>query len=793
MNFAKRLFTIAAAVLITSAAFAQLSDQQVIDELKKYSTSGKTQEQVLIELAGKGVTKEQLERIKATYDAKGKGVALGTQTTTGENRAREENMNFPDPTKWDDIVKVSKAKKDSIFGKSIFSNENLTFQPNMNLPTPESYLLGSGDEVLIDIWGNSELNFTQKISPDGNIVVPNIGPIHLSGLQIREAKSRIKKAFSRIYSDLASAQPGTFIGVSLGKTRTIQVNVMGEVTVPGTYALSSFATVFHALYSAGGINEIGSLRDIKVFRGGKMIAQVDVYGYLLKGDTSGEISLREGDLVKVEPYRNMVVIKGEVRRPMHYEMRDGESVGTLLDFAGGFKGEAYKKNLLVKRKGVSELKVYTVEAGEYSSFNIMDGDTVKVGAILDKYENKIEISGAVYRPGVYAIDNNLKTLKQLLSMAEGPMGDAYLPRAILYRENPDLSYSVESINVTKLLNGETPDIALKKNDRFYVPSVNELRDKLYVTLQGEVKNPDRYPYAHNATISDLILRGGGLLESASRARIDVSRRVKNPMSTSESPIQSEVFSFSLEKGLIITGDKEFKLQPFDIVTVRRSPGYEVQQNVTVRGEILFGGIYPKTKRDERISSLIQRAGGVTSSAYIKGARLTRRMNSDERARVEATLKLTRTNTKDTIKIDSLDLGETYYVGIDLTKAMENPGGDEDIVLREGDVIDIPTYNGTVKISGAVMYPNAVTYVRGMTIGNYISNAGGLAFRGSKSKVYVVYMNGKVSKGLRSHIEPGCEIIIPLKPERKGASLAEIMGLATSASSIALMVTTLLKP
>jgi len=373
------------------------------------------------------------------------------------------------------------------------------------------------------------------------------------------------------------------------------------------------------------------------------------------------------------------------------------------------------------------------------------------------------------------------------------MGDAYLPRTILYRENPDLSYSVESINVTKLLSGETPDIALKKNDRFYVPSVNELRDKLYVTLQGEVKNPDKYAYAHDATISDLILRGGGLLESASRARIDVSRRVKNPMSTSESPIQSEVFSFSLEKGLIITGDKEFKLQPFDIVTVRRSPGYEVQQNVVVRGEILFGGIYPKTKRDERISSLIQRAGGVTSSAYIKGARLTRHMNSDERARVEATLKLTRTNTKDTIKIDSLDLGETYYVGIDLTKAMTNPGGDEDIVLREGDVIDIPTYNGTVKISGAVMYPNAVTYVRGMTIGNYISNAGGLAFRGSKSKVYVVYMNGKVSKGLTSHIEPGCEIIVPLKPERKGTSLAEIMGLTTSATSIALMVTTLLKP
>ena len=792
MNFFKRLLNTSIVLLISAVAFAQLSDQQVIEQLKQYKTAGMTQEQVMTDLASKGVTKEQLERIKATYDAQSKGVQ-GTQTTTGENREREANLNFPDPTKWSAIEKAQIAKQEVVFGKSIFSNENLTFQPNMNLPTPESYLLGSGDEVLIDIWGNSELNFTQKISPDGNIVVPNIGPIHLSGLQIREATSRIKKSFSRIYSDLSSAQPGTFIGVTLGKTRTIQVNVMGEVAVPGTYALSSFATVFHALYSAGGINEIGSLRDIKVFRDGKIIAKVDVYSYLLKGDTSGEITLREGDMVKVEPYRNMVVIKGEVRRPMHYEMRDGESVATLLDFAGGFNGEAYKKNLLVKRKGTSELKVFTVEAEEYSSFRIMDGDTVKVGAILDKYENKIEISGAVYRPGTYAIDNNLKTLKQLILMAEGTTGDAYLQRAILYRENPDLSVTIEPINISKLLGGETADITLKKNDRLYVPSINELRDELFVTLQGEVKRPAMYPYVKNATIADLILRGGGLLESASRARIDVSRRIKNPMSITESPIQSEVFSFSLEKGLIITGDKEFTLQPFDIVDVRRSPGYEIQQSVTIQGEILFGGLYPKTKRDERISSIVQRAGGMTSSAYIQGARLTRVMNADEKARIEATLKLARTRAKDSIKIDSLDIGSTYYVGIDLTKAMANPGGDEDIVLREGDIIDVPTLNGTVKISGAVMYPNAVTYMKGMKIGNYISNAGGYAFRASKSKVFVVYMNGKVSKGLTSHIEPGCEIIVPLKPERKGTSLGEILGLATSATAIALMVTTLLKP
>lgn len=791
MRIVRRIITLAAVLLTATALFAQMSDRQVVDELKRLSSSGKSQEQIYTELASKGVTIEQLQRIKAQYESGSMQQSTAATNQFSENRERETLINFPNPQEWEAIISSNRAKKDSLFGRSTFSNPNLTFQPNMNLPTPESYILGAGDEVLIDIWGNSELNTSLTVSPDGKIVASGIGPIHVAGLQIKDARNRIKRSFSRIYSDLASAQPGTFLSVTLGKTRTIQVNVMGEVAVPGTYALSSLSTVFHALYSAGGINEIGSLREIKVYRAGKLVANADVYDYLLKGDNSTDIALRDGDLVKVEPYSARVMVRGEVKRPMYYEMREGETVETILSFSGGFGGKAYKSSLLVERKGDRERSVHTVDAAFYNSFKLYDGDTVTVGAILERYENRVEVEGAVFRPGAFALGDKISTLKELIMAAEGPKEDAFLGRALLYRENPDLTTTVESINLGLLLNGSIPDIKLKRNDRIYISSQDELRDERSVTLAGEVKRPGSYPYARNMSIEDLILQGGGLLESASMARVDISRRIKNPMSTTESHKQGEIFSFALRNGLIISGDKNFVLQPFDIVTVRRSPGYEVQQNVSVVGEILFSGVYAKTTRDERLSSIIKRAGGLTESAYIRGTRLLRQMDKDERSRLEATLKLAESNGKDSLMIDEQEISNSYYVGIDLQKALANPGGEDDIVLREGDVIDIPTYNGTIKISGAVMYPNTVTYTKGTSIRKYIDNAGGYANR-AKRRPYVVYMNGRVDTGLDARVEPGCEIIVPQKPDRDGTSLAEVLGITTSVVSTAAMVTTLIR-
>ncbi len=786
MRIAKRLITLAAVLITATALFAQMSDQQVVAELKRYSTAGMSQEQVIAELSAKGVTREQLERIKAQYDAS-RASQSGT-VQTEENRTRLESTDAPDQVV---VIKEDSDGVNEVYGRTLFSSKNLTFQPSLNIPTPESYQLGAGDQIIVDIWGNSELNFKQIISPDGNIIISGVGPVYLNGLQIKEASAKLKRAFSRIYSDLSSAQPGTFMRVSLGNIRSIQVNIMGEVVLPGTYTLSSFSSLFHALYSAGGVNKIGSLREIKLIRGGKTISTVDVYEYLIKGESSGNITLREGDLVKVEPYSKRVQIIGEVKRPMIYELKSTENLSSIIKFAGDFTSNAYRKNLNITRKGDTEMQIFTVETDDFDKFDLKDGDVVSIGDILDRYENRVSIEGSVFRPGSYATGEKIQTVKDLVKYAEGPMEDAFLARALLYRQNPDLSTTVESINLGMLINNNLPDIKLRRNDRLYVPSQDELRDERNVTLSGEIKRPGSYPYARNMSIEDLIVQGGGLLESASRARVDVSRRIKNPMSTTESDRKSETFTFALENGLIISGDKKFVLQPFDIVTVRRSPGYEVQQNVSVIGEILFSGLYAKTSRDERLSSLVERAGGLTESAYIQGARLLRQMDKDEKARLEATLELAKSNSKDSLMIDETEISESYYVGIDLQKAISHPGGDDDIVLREGDVLDIPTYNGTVKISGAVMYPNTVTYSKGMSVGKYIDNAGGYAYR-AKKRPYIVYMNGKVATGLSARVEPGCEIIVPQKPERGGTSLAEIMGITTSVVSTAAMVTTLIR-
>ncbi len=793
MIIGKRFFALLIVLLNVTSILAQMSDRQVTDELKRLSTSGKSQEQIFTELASRGVTMDQLQRIKARYESGSmkQSETNQSQTQSEESRERLPLINFPDPAQWAAIKDSRQKRAERVFGESTFSNPNLTFQPNMNLPTPETYILGAGDQILIDIWGNSELNLSLTVSPDGKVIASGVGPVQIAGLQIKDARNRIRRSFSKIYSDLVSPQPGTFLSVTLGKTRTIQVNVMGEVEVPGTYALSSLSTVFHALYSAGGINEIGSLRDIKVYRGGELIASADLYDYLLNGDNSTDIALRDGDLVKVEPFRIRVMVTGEIKRPMYYEMEGGETIESLLSFAGGFSANAFKSSILVERKGEREQSVHTVEAANYPEFTIADGDIVTVGAILERFENRVSVEGAVLRPGAFALGGKITTVKELVKYAEGAAEDAFLARALLYRENEDLSKSVESINLEMLLNGNLPDIKLKRNDRLYVPSKDELRDELTITLSGEVKRPGPYPFATNMSIEDLVLQGGGLLESASMARVNVSRRVKNPVSTTQSERQAEIFTFNLEDGLIISGDRKFILEPFDIVTVRRSPGYEVQQSVSVTGEILFSGIYTKKVRDERLSSLVERAGGLTESAYIRGARLLRKLDRDERRRLEATLELAKNQGEDSLMIDDETISSSYYVGIDLERAIANPGGEDDIVLREGDVLYIPTYNGTVKISGAVMYPNTITYSKGMSLGKYISNAGGYAYR-AKKRPYVVYMNGKVATGVNAPVEPGCEIIVPQKPERSGTSLAEVLGLTTSVVSTAAMVTTLIR-
>src|SRR5690554_1531190 len=782
-------------LFITGSLFAQMSDQQVIDELRRYQSSGMSQEQISAEMVKKGVTTSQMQRLRDQYmgqEAISTGALKSNNSLDGDVLRGEAGFEEA-ATATEGAVEPGER----IYGQNLFSSQNLTFAPNMNMPTPANYVLGAGDQIIIDVWGDSELNVQYTIAPDGHITVPGIGRIQLSGMNVKQAESRIRTQFSTIYSDLDSSEPHTFLAISVGNVRTIKVNVMGEVRTPGTYTLSSFSSAFHAMYAAGGTTNIGSLRNIRIFRAGRQAAEIDLYEYLMKGNSMSDITLQDGDIVMVEPFGSLAQVIGEVRRPMWYEMKPDETLEDLIRYSGGFSGNAYTAALTLIRSGEEKLEAYTLSQPEYSTFQIKDGDRVEVNNILDEYANMVEITGSVYRPGRYAIGDKIITARDLLEVALGTTGDAYLQRALLYRENDDLTRSMESFNVSDLMSGRINDITLKKNDLLHIPSVLSLDDRFTVYIGGEVRKPDSYPYADNMRLEDIILQAGGITEAASTARIDVYRRIKDPGSTTLGDQSSIMQSFTLVDGEIVSSDPDFVLQPYDQFVFKQKTAYEIQQMVTIEGEVLFEGDYAKISKDERLSSLVNRAGGLTQYAYIKGARLSRRLTADELEKVKESIRIkAQVDQLDTDsllqqQLEAVDLS-TQYVAIDLEKALKNPGGQEDIILREGDVLTIPEYNELVKISGGVLYPNLVTYKKHKKLGYYIDQAGGYSRLALKSKPFVVYMNGEVASGRWAKIEPGCEIIVPERPEREPMSLQGILSLGTSIASIALLISNLVR-
>lgn len=809
----RRLITLFFLVFVLSgvAVAQQMSDDQVVQYVKEAHKSGKSQKQITTELLRKGVTKEQVTRIQQTYaesnsavsDSNNKPSQLRQRTsilTDGkavrgnsyEEAEVEEQKIVADLEREANTTPVAQAVQ--IFGHSLFTNRNLTFEPSANLATPVNYRLGPGDEVIIDIWGASETTIRQTISPEGTILVSGLGPVQLSGMTVKDANAYLQREFSKIYSGISGTDPNSQIKLTLGDIRTIQINIMGEVTVPGTYTLSSFSSVFHALYRAGGVNRIGSLRSIKVVRNGNTIADLDVYDFIMKGKMTDDIRLQEGDVIIVNPYESLVEIKGKVKRPMFYEMKPTETVATILKYAGGFTGDAYKKAVRIIRKSGREHQVYNVDEMDYSVFRLDDGDLITIDAVLDRFENRVEVRGAVYRSGLYQLDGSVNTVKQLIKKAEGLRGDAFLNRALLDREHEDLSHEVIAIDLGGLLRGTIADIPLQKNDVLYIPSINDLKEEETVAIHGEIANPGTFLYSKNMTIEDLIIQSGGLLEAAATTKIDITRRIKDPKSTSFSSVLGQTYSFDIKDGLVIGGKDNFFLEPFDEVYVRKSPAYRKQQNVVVAGEVLFGGSYALVKKNERLSDLISKAGGITPDAYVRGARLVRKTTEEEQRRQADAVRMARMGEgKDSISVEKLNISDTYTVGIDLEKAIANPGGDYDLVLREGDVLFIPEYINTVKISGAVMYPNTVVFKSGENLRYYINQAGGYGNRAKKRKAYVVYMNGTVSR-LKSRdnkaIEPGCEIIVPSKEEKKRMSTAEILGMGSTTASIAAMIATM---
>lgn len=826
-------------------AQSSMTDDQVMQYIIKEHSAGTSQAQIVTKLMQKGVDISQIRRIRnkyqkeindkgaaATADAavnetdkmmrKGTNTKRERTTLTTEEKQEMTTTQRRQPTKKKKASTVATDKtatqyfserKDElteedvdfafddneesdyeeqlfngkrVFGRDIFNKDNLTFEPAMNIATPQNYVLGPGDNVKVDIYGASQASNVYTISPDGDITITGYGPVNVSGLTVSQAQARLR-------STLGSRYSSSSIKMGLGQTRTITINVMGEVQAPGTYTLSAFASVFHALYMAGGVSEIGTLRNIKVYRNGRLVSSVDVYDYILNGKLTGNIRLADNDVIVVGPYDCMVEVTGNVKRPMYYEMKKTESVSSALKYAGGFTSDAYTKSLRVTRKNGNKMTVFNVGEFDMTSFKVSDGDIVSAETIITRYENMVEIKGAVFRPGMYQLGGDITTVGTLLKACEGVTEEAFTNRAVMHRMNTDRTLKVISVDVKGILAGTTPDISLQNEDVLFIPTKSEMQNDRTLTIHGEVMYPGEYHYADNETLEDFILQAGGLKETASTVKVDVSRRIYDSKAISTDSIIAKTYSFALKEGFVIDGEPGFILEPYDQVYVRRSPGYEEQQNVFVEGEVNFPGTYALSKRQTRLSDVIKAAGNPNNMAYIKGARLERHITDEERMRMQEVIKMTKMQggQGDSIDVNKIDFGDRYYVGIQLDKAIENPGSDYDMILRDGDRIIVPQYINTVKISGDVLYPNTVLYKKGEKAKYYINQAGGFGSNAKKSHTYIVHMNGTVNQmGKGDRPTPGCEIIVPTKPARDATKLTQYLAIGTSTASIATMIATI---
>lgn len=655
----------------------------------------------------------------------------------------------------------------------------------MNIATPKDYRIGPGDAVFVDVWGASQKNYNVTVSPEGKIDIEDFGPVAVSGLTVAEANERLRSTLGQRFSN-------SKVQLTVGQTRTISVNVMGEVNSPGTFTLSAFATVFHALYMAGGPNDIGTLRDIKVYRNNRLVTSVDVYDYILNGKLTGNIRLADNDVIVVGPYDCLVNIAGKVKRPMYYEMKGSESVATLLNYAGGFAGDAYEKTLRLIRKEGTEYGIYTINEFERGTFKVMDGDSLTVDSVLTRFHNMVEVKGAVFRPGMYQVGGNVSTVRQLVESAEGLKEDAFTARAVMHRRKADRTLEVLAIDIAKVMNQEIPDIPLRNEDVLFIPSMKDMQEERSLSIYGEVVYPGVYHFAENTTLEDIVLQAGGLKDAASLVKVDVARRIRNKKALEAGNSVAQSFSFALKDGFVVEGTPGFVLEPFDEVYIRKSPGYIEQEHVVVEGEIAFSGTYTLTKKGQRLSDLVRNAGGLTKEAYAKGARLERRLTEAEKLKQLSMLKLI--TTGDSVDVRKIDLGDTRYVGINLDKALSHPGDNEwDIVLMEGDRLIIPQFNNTVAVNGEVMYPNTVAFKKGENLDYYINQAGGFSQRAKKSRVFAVNMNGTVTRVKKVRdIQPGCEIVVPAKARKKGVSLPEILSMGTLTATLGSVVATLMK-
>lgn len=768
----------------------ELSDNEIAEFWEKTQNSGLTLSQLEKEAKNRNVPADEIIKLKERINNLQTNTLNKSKTTkTGERKSTSKTN-----------VNEQLGKEESkIFGAELFNNKNLTFEPNMKMATPQNYQIGPDDELIIDIYGYSEETMNLNVSPDGNIRIPLAGIVQVSGLTIEQAKVKIIRALSQIYERINTGE--TKVNITLGNIRSIKVLIVGEVNLPGTYTLPSLATVFNALYASGGPNKNGSMRNIKVIRNNKVIVTLDIYDFMLKAEAKGNIRLQDQDIIKINPYENKISIKGEVKREGYFEVQKNETLNDVINFAGGFTNDAFKERIKVIRNTSKQKSVADIQQELFGMFNPKSGDEFLVDKLLNRFENRVIINGAVFRPGTYALESGLSVLK-LINKAEGLKEDAFTTRAIIYRLKEDNSLTMLSINLIDAKEGKVPDILLQREDIIQIASKLDLKEGYNVTINGQVINPGSFSYAQNMKIEDLIIAAGGFKEAASYSRVEVSRRKFDIDKTKANTEIAIVKQFDLDKDLKDNASLKFELEPFDIVNVFTQPGYEPQKNVSIEGEVVYPGKYTLEKNNEHISDLLKRSGGLTASGSIEGIVLLRQKNKNvvENIIKANKLRALQKQSKDTADVNEQILNsenEDYdIVGIDVKKILKKPGSNADLFLREGDIIRVPYEKQTVLVSGEVLYPVKVNINNASGLKGFVTNAGGFSSKALRRKSYVVYANGTVKAtnnflvfNLYPKIKPGCEIIIPKKDIKRGTSMAEITAITTSLSTLVFLIVT----
>jgi len=782
--------TISMAQNVNNVNVHSLSNKQINEIVQKIQNSGMTMNQAIALAKARGATGQQISELMARIQ----GLNSNTTGTRSVTNSSLQTLNTTQP------LYSSKARfqvnpiAKKVFGYKLFNNKNLSFAPSINLPTPKNYVLGAGDQIMINVWGASQQTYQLTIDNSGAIYIPSLGPVYIAGMNFDKAASLIKKRMTSIYRGLTGSKPTTWAVVTLSALRAINVNIIGDVNAPGTYSLPAIATVFNALYLSGGPNQDGSFRNIELIRNGKVIKTIDVYDFLIHGKSDADVQLRDQDVIFIPTYKERVQTHGAFKRQQYFDMKKGGALSDLIKYAGGFSTDAYKSQLSVYRMNDKEREIVDVKESNFNTFPLQNGDSIVAGKVLDRYANRVFITGAVYRPGTYELMPDM-TLNNLIAKADGVKSNVYANRGLIIREKKDMTKEVLSFDVYSVLQHQI-NIPLQREDSVVISSIDSMRQVRYVDISGEVRHPGQYAYYDNMTVRDLIFIAGGFTDAASGSSLEISRRNSQKEAQTPNAQISRVFTLNINKTLKIEkGKASFELMPFDNIFVRSAPSYFPQQNVQITGEVVYPGKYSITDKSERISELLKRAGGLTKFAYAPGATFKREKTMSKEQ--EQKLKLLSLSSDSTLAVDSVQMAlmkqKFTLVELNLPDILKNPGSHDDYVLKKGDIIDIPELKQTVTVTGAVMNPITLSFVKGEPVLSYIRKSGGFTQEAKKSKVYIIYANGTSSSGRGSKVTPGSQIVVPKRPQRKSngfETAARILGVLVSTLTAVVLATKL---